>query len=83
LPHTDGMLIAYLPKERIVAYADMFNMPAPNAPAPTEANIAHVVMLDNLDRLKLDTDLIVSVHAPTPDRPIRRADIVATIPGRR
>lgn len=82
LPHADGLMIAYLPKERIVAYADLFNMPAPNAPPPTEANVAHVVMVDNLERLKLDYDTVVSVHAPTPDRPIRRADIYATIPGR-
>ena len=34
LPHADGMLLAYLPKEKIIAYADMFNMPAPTAPAP-------------------------------------------------
>src|SRR5690606_4424451 len=27
LPHADGMLIAYLPDEGMVAYADMFNLP--------------------------------------------------------
>jgi glyoxylase-like metal-dependent hydrolase (beta-lactamase superfamily II) len=82
LPHADSMLIAYLPKERIIAYGDMFNMPAPNAAAPTEANVAHVVMVDNLERLRLDYDTVISVHAPNPDRPIRKADIYATIPGR-
>lgn len=82
LPHADGMLVAYLPNERILAYADMFNLPAPSAPPPAVANVAHVVMLDNMDRLKLDPETIVSVHAPNPDRPIRRADIVATVPGR-
>jgi glyoxylase-like metal-dependent hydrolase (beta-lactamase superfamily II) len=82
LPHADSMLIAYLPKERILAYGDMFNMPAPNAPPPTEPNIAHVVMVDNLERLKLDYDTVISVHAPNPDRPIKKADIYATIPGR-
>jgi glyoxylase-like metal-dependent hydrolase (beta-lactamase superfamily II) len=82
LPHADSMLIAYLPKERIIAYADMFNMPAPDAPTPAEPNVAHIVMLDNLERLKLDYDTVVSVHAPTPDRPIRKADIYATVPGR-
>jgi hypothetical protein len=82
LPHADSMLIAYLPKERIIAYGDMFNMPAPNAAPPTEPNIAHVVMVDNLERLKLDYDTVISVHAPNPDRPIRKADIYATIPGR-
>ena len=82
LPHTDGMLIAYLPKERIIAYGDMFNLPAPNAPAPAEAAVAHVVMVDNLERLGLDYDTVISVHAPNPDRPIKKADIYATIPGR-
>ncbi len=81
LPHTDSMLIAYLPKERIIAYADMFNLPAPNAPPPTEPNIAHVVMVDNLERLKLDYDTVITVHPPNPDRPIRKADLYATIPG--
>jgi glyoxylase-like metal-dependent hydrolase (beta-lactamase superfamily II) len=82
LPHADGLMIAYLPKERIIAYADMFNMPAPNAAPPAEANVAHVVMADNLERLQLDFDTVISVHAPNPDRPIRRADIYQTIPGR-
>lgn len=82
LPHADGLLVAYLPRERIVAYADMFNAPAPNAPPPTEPNLAHVVMVDNLERLKLDYDTVISVHAPNPDRPLRRADVYATIPGR-
>jgi glyoxylase-like metal-dependent hydrolase (beta-lactamase superfamily II) len=82
LPHADGLLIAYLPKERIIAYADMFNMPAPDAPPPAAPSIAHVVMVDNLERLKLDYDTVIAVHAPNPDRPIRKADIYATIPGR-
>ena len=32
LPHADGMLIAYIPSARIVAYADMFNLVAPGQP---------------------------------------------------
>jgi glyoxylase-like metal-dependent hydrolase (beta-lactamase superfamily II) len=81
LPHADGMLIAYLPKERIIAYADMFNMPAPNAPAAPPTT-GHVAMAHNLDRLKLDYDVVISVHAPNPDRPIRRADIIAPLAGK-
>ena len=34
LPHADGNLIVYLPKERILAYADMFNLPTAAAPVP-------------------------------------------------
>jgi glyoxylase-like metal-dependent hydrolase (beta-lactamase superfamily II) len=75
LPHADGMLLAYLPKEKIIAYADMYNVPAPNAPAaPPTAGF--VVMADNLDRLKIDFDTVISVHAPVPDRPVRKADFL-------
>jgi glyoxylase-like metal-dependent hydrolase (beta-lactamase superfamily II) len=76
LPHADGMLMAYLPKERILAYADMYNAPAPNAPA-APATAGHVVMAANVDRLKLDVDTIVSVHAPVPDRPLRMTEVRA------
>jgi glyoxylase-like metal-dependent hydrolase (beta-lactamase superfamily II) len=75
LPHADGMLLAYLPKEKIIAYADMYNVPAPNAPAaPPTAGF--VVMADNLERLKIDFDTVISVHAPNPDRPVKRADFI-------
>src|SRR5688572_2781717 len=76
LPHADGMLMAYLPKERILAYADMYNAPAPNAPA-APPTAGHVVMAANVDRLKLDVDTIVSVHAPVPDRPLRMTEVRA------
>jgi glyoxylase-like metal-dependent hydrolase (beta-lactamase superfamily II) len=78
LPHADGLVIAYLPKERIIAYADMFNLPAPNAP-PAPPVAGHVALVHNLERLKLDYDTVVSVHAPNPDRPIRKADLMAAI----
>src|SRR5207249_6725704 len=36
LPHADGLVIGYLPKEKILVYADMFNLPTdepvPNPP---------------------------------------------------
>ena len=76
LPHADGMLMACLPKERILAYADMYNAPAPNAPA-APPTAGHVVMAANVDRLKLDVDTIVSVHAPVPDRPLRMTELRA------
>ncbi len=75
LAHADGLLIAYLPKEKIIAYADMFNMPAPNAPPQTIVNVPTQVMIDNLKRLNIDYERVVSVHAPNPDRPITRSDI--------
>ena len=35
LQHAQGMVIAYLPQEKIVMEADLFTPPAPNAPMPT------------------------------------------------
>lgn len=77
LPHADGMLMMYLPKERIVAYADIYNAPAAGQqPLSFAATSAWV---DNLDRLRLDFDRAVSVHAPNPDRPITRAEIYQSV----
>jgi hypothetical protein len=33
-------------------------------------------MADNLERLKIDFDTVISVHAPNPDRPVKRADFL-------
>ena len=82
IAHADGLLAAYLPKEGIVAYADMFNMPAPNTPPPAVGLFTHVAMADNFERLGFKYNTLVSVHAPNPDRPITKADFYATIPGR-
>ena len=37
LPHADGLVVAYLPKERILAYADMFNLPTEASGAGSES----------------------------------------------
>src|SRR5262245_10837821 len=34
LPHADGLVVGYLPKERILVYADMFNLPTVDNPVP-------------------------------------------------
>jgi glyoxylase-like metal-dependent hydrolase (beta-lactamase superfamily II) len=72
LEHSDGMLVAYLPKEKILFTAD-FNIPA--AGQPVSPSIA--TLLQNIDRLQLDFDRYVTVHAPNPDRPLSRADLMA------
>ena len=82
IAHADGLLVAYLPKEGIVAYADMFNMPPPNTPPPAVGFATHVAMVDNFERLGFKYNTVISVHAPNPDRPITKADVYATIPGR-
>jgi len=59
------MLIAYLPKEKILFCAD-FRLPT-DQPDPSL-----VTLRENVERLQLDFDRVVMVHAPNPDRPITR-----------
>ena len=73
------MLIAYIPSARIVAYADMFNLPPPAQPVPNPPVVGTQVFVANLERLGLDWENVISVHAPTPDRPITRRDILASL----
>ena len=61
LAHAAGMLIAYIPSERIVVQADLYSSQAqtPNASART--------FLRNLQRLDLDVETIVGIHGnPVP-----------------
>jgi glyoxylase-like metal-dependent hydrolase (beta-lactamase superfamily II) len=78
LEHSDGMLIAFLPKERILFTGD-FNIPAAGAPAAP----AIATLVQNVDRLKLDFDRHVLVHAPNPDRPLTKADLLGLLKGTR
>ena len=71
LEHSDGMLIAYLPKERILFTAD-FPMPVAGQPL----NPSTATLIENVNRLGLDFDKYVTVHAPVPDRPLTRADLI-------
>jgi glyoxylase-like metal-dependent hydrolase (beta-lactamase superfamily II) len=76
-PHSDGLIVAYLPKEKILVEADAWGPPAdPNAPPP--ATIAPILrnMMENLDRLKLDYEVIVPVHYPADGRRITKADLM-------
>jgi hypothetical protein len=56
-------VVGYLPKERILIYADMFNLPAAAEPVPNPPVRGTMVFADNIERLKLDPERIVSVHA--------------------
>ena len=61
LAHAAGMLIAYIPSEKIVVQADLYfpGAPAPNASARTFQR--------TLQRLNLDVETIVGIHDdPTP-----------------
>jgi glyoxylase-like metal-dependent hydrolase (beta-lactamase superfamily II) len=70
LEHSDAMLIAYLPKEKILFTAD-FNAPPPGQ--PVSPSIATLMV--NLDRLGIDFERHVTVHAPIPDRVLTKSDL--------
>jgi glyoxylase-like metal-dependent hydrolase (beta-lactamase superfamily II) len=79
LPHADGLVIGYLPKEKILVYADMFNLPPPNDPVPNPPVVGTMVFLDNIERLKLDPDRVMSIHSLNPDRLTTVAEMKASL----
>lgn len=60
--HNDGIIMAYLPKEKILIEADVFTPPAPNAPTLATPNPFTVNLYENLQRLKLDVNQIAPLH---------------------
>jgi glyoxylase-like metal-dependent hydrolase (beta-lactamase superfamily II) len=59
--HSEGLLVAYIPRERLLIQADAFH-PRPGAkplPAPSPFTIN---LVDNVARLKLDVARVVQVH---------------------
>jgi glyoxylase-like metal-dependent hydrolase (beta-lactamase superfamily II) len=79
LPHADGLVIGYLPKEKILVYADMFNLPPANDPVPNPPVVGTIVFMQNLERLKLDVGRIMSIHSLNPDRLTTVAEIRASL----
>ncbi len=60
--HDDGIIMAYLPKERLLVEVDVFTPAAPNASPPAQPNPLHVNLYDNLERLNLTVDQILPLH---------------------
>jgi glyoxylase-like metal-dependent hydrolase (beta-lactamase superfamily II) len=64
LNHSDNMLIAYLPKQKIVVSADMGGPPPAGSPAPANVSNNSIVLYNNIKRLKLDVTTHVPIHGP-------------------
>ena len=62
LQHAQGMLIAYLPQEKLVMEADLFTPPAQGAPMPTMVTASHRTFYNNVQRLNLDVTTIAPIH---------------------
>jgi glyoxylase-like metal-dependent hydrolase (beta-lactamase superfamily II) len=74
--HNEGLIVAYLPRERILVEADAYNPPAqPNAPVPSPVSPYTVNLVETIERLKLDVDRIIPVHLPADGRRVTRAEL--------
>ena len=78
--HHNGMLLAYLPKEKILVEADGFNPPA-RAVTQASATISpyNLSLLANIDRLKLSVDRIIPIHLPADNRKITVAEVMKAV----
>jgi glyoxylase-like metal-dependent hydrolase (beta-lactamase superfamily II) len=63
--HNPGLLLVYLPKEKLLHQADAFTAPPPGAPLPPAVNMVNarnLNLLANIDRLRLQVDQITAAH---------------------
>jgi glyoxylase-like metal-dependent hydrolase (beta-lactamase superfamily II) len=78
--HNDGMLLAYLPKEKVLLEADAFNPPAqPLTQTPAVISPYNQALVANIDRLKLDVQRIVPVHYPADNRVTTMAELMKAV----
>ncbi|HET9216076.1 MAG TPA: hypothetical protein VFR18_03805, partial [Terriglobia bacterium] len=71
-PHSNGLLIAYIPKEKILFQGD-FSLPAAGQPANDHVK----ALAAALDKLNLDYDRYINVHASA--TPQTRADLLKSV----
>jgi glyoxylase-like metal-dependent hydrolase (beta-lactamase superfamily II) len=60
--HDDGLLMAYLPQEKLLIEADVFTPPPANAPPPARPLNFTLNLADNLTRLRLSVDRLLPLH---------------------
>ena len=57
MPHSNGLIIAYIPKEKILFQGD-FSLPAPGQPGNDHVK----ALVPILEKLNLDFDRYINVH---------------------
>jgi glyoxylase-like metal-dependent hydrolase (beta-lactamase superfamily II) len=60
--HADGLLMVYLPKERLLIEADAFTPGPSETPPPTPPSPFSVNLADNITRLGLGVDRLLPLH---------------------
>jgi len=77
--HHDGLIMAYLPKEKVLLEADAYNPQPANATPPSPPSPYTLALVANIERLKLDVNRIVPVHYPADNRVVTRAELMRWI----
>lgn len=72
--HHDGMIVAYLPKERVLLEADGYNATGQFNTGPSSPYF--VSLIDNIQRLKLDVQRVVPVHYPADNHVVTMTDLM-------
>ncbi len=60
--HARGLLVVWLPRERLLIEADVFTPAAPGSSAPAQPNPNHLNLVQNLERLGLAPRFILPLH---------------------
>ena len=60
--HADGLLLVYLPREKLLSQADAYTPLPPNAPPAAAVNPNSVNLADNIARLGLAVDQLLPLH---------------------
>jgi glyoxylase-like metal-dependent hydrolase (beta-lactamase superfamily II) len=70
--HSDGMLLVYLPAEKVVWSADITVV----NPNPGQLAVVKAAN-ETINKLKLDYNGWIPAHPPNPDKPLTKADVTA------
>lgn len=81
-PHAAEMLVAYLPKERLVFQGDLVNLPNSGKYLPTTVNDTTLHFYDWLTKSGLDIRRIAAVHGPSTTLEDLRAEVEKKRAGR-
>ncbi len=75
--HNAGMMMVWLPKERILVEADEFNVqPTRPTATPNPIHPYHPHFAELLDTLKIDPEMIIPIHAPGDGRIVTKAELL-------
>ena len=74
--HHEGLIIAYLPKEKVLVEADAYNPQPMNATPPNPPSPYTMALVANIERLKLDVNRIIPIHYPADNRVVNRAELM-------